>query len=254
MANTTHLAKLIVLFTFMGLMACSNSNDWPALDESGNETASAVPTAPTEDTTEAPAVVSTGTQKLLLNQAMTLRYEKSGILESKVELPAGTQIEVPENYEIKHLDFRNSSGGIERSSTGFLYPIKVLSVTSAFASQFPTTRIAEVNRTAGGLFLFASIVGSIQGTEGSFAPVVGGVPGAGFLAHYGPSGKPKIWTGPGRLRLRGQRSDMDFPMSPARNFNLSFCAKHISVLATVLRRTSVRPKAMSCCGRTLPPW
>lgn len=192
MANTTHLAKLIVLFTFMGLMACSNSNDWPALDESGNETASAVPTAPTEDTTEAPAVVSSGTQKLLLNQAMTLRYEKSGILESKVELPAGTQIEVPENYEIKHLDFRNSSGGIERSSTGFLYPIKVLSVTPAFASQFPTTRIAEINRTPGGLFLFASIVGSIQGTEGSFAPVVGGVPGAGFLAHYGPSGKPKF--------------------------------------------------------------
>lgn len=192
MVKTTRLRKLILLFPLLGLLACAKAQEWPSIDESGNETASVVPAIPTVEEPQRAPVASGGTQKLILNQAMMLRYEKSGVLESKVELPVGTQIEVPENYEIKHLDFRNSSGGVERSSTGFLYPVKIISVAPEFVSQFSPARISEINRTSGGLFIFASIVGSIQGSEGSFAVVQAVTPGVGFLKYYESSGKPKF--------------------------------------------------------------
>lgn len=200
MVGTTKLTKSLLLAALLTLAACAPANDFPAIDETGNESASIVP--PTTDV-EAPEEESSGnanpvggsagtSQKLLLNQAMTLRYEKSGILENKVELPAGTQIEVPSNYEVKHLDYRTSSGAIERSSTGFLYPVKIISVTDAFKTQFPQSKIDEINKTSGGLFVFASIVGSLEGTEGSFAVVQAATPGEGFLKYYQPNGKPKF--------------------------------------------------------------
>lgn len=189
----------VLCITF--LLGCGEVNNWPSIDESGNESVSVVsPTPegspPSESTPELiptlPAPEVMASQKLVLNQAMTLRYEKSGILESKVELPEGTQIEVPEDYEVKHLDYRNSSGGIERSSMGFIYPVKVISVAPQFAVNFPQNKIDEINKTGGGLFIFASIVGSIEGTEGNFAVVNTAAPGAGFLKYYEPSGKPKF--------------------------------------------------------------
>lgn len=201
MVGITHTTKFILLLSAVSLLACARSNDWPSLDESGNETASVVSPVPEtpnfggvsepSNPVPAPAPVLT-TQKLLLSQATTLRYEKSGILESKVELPEGTQIEVPKNYEVKHLDYRNSSGGIDRSSTGFLYPVKVVSVAPQYVSNFPQSKIDEINRTSGGLFVFASIVGNIEGTDGSFAVVSAATPAAGFLKYYNPSGKPKF--------------------------------------------------------------
>ncbi|MEK2643901.1 hypothetical protein [Bdellovibrio sp. BCCA] len=193
MVGTTNVTRMILFLSLTGLMACARSNDWPSLDESGDETASVVEPTPgvttpsPEKTPGAPT-----TQKLLLGQAMTVRYEKAGILESKIELPEGTQIEVPSNYEIKHLDFRNSSGAVERSSTGFLYPVKIISVASQYQSSFPQSKIESLNQTQGGLFIFASIVGNLEGTEGNFAVVSAAVPGAGFLKYYNPTGKPKF--------------------------------------------------------------
>lgn len=187
----------MLLTGFLVLAACAPANDFPSIDETGNESASVVPPTPevpepSPDTDPAPDAVAGASQKLLLNQAMTLRYEKSGILENKIELPAGTQIEVPANYEVKHLDYRTSSGGIERSSTGFLYPVKIVSVTEQFQSQFTKAKIEEINKTSGGLFIFASIVGNLEGTEGSFAVVTKASPGEGFLKYYEPNGKPKF--------------------------------------------------------------
>lgn len=192
-------AKYLLVLSALGLMACARSNDWPSLDESGDETASVVepipeatpvtnPTNPPPSTAPAP----TKTRHLLLNQAMTLRYEKAGVLESKVELPEGTQIEVPLAYEVKHIDFRNSNGGIERSSTGFIYPVKIVSMAPQYKSVFPQSMIEEINRTNGGLFIMASIVGNLEGLEGQFAVVSAAPPGAGFLKYYNPSGKPKF--------------------------------------------------------------
>ncbi|AHZ85896.1 hypothetical protein AB1A81_01220 [Bdellovibrio bacteriovorus] len=200
MAGTTIITKSLLLAALLILAACAPANDFPAIDETGNESASIVPPTPEVESPEEEAGGNTGagggsavaSQKLLLNQAMTLRYEKSGILENKVELPPGTQIEVPSNYEVKHLDYRTSSGAIERSSTGFLYPVKIVSVTDAFKTQFPQSKIDEINKTSGGLFVFASIVGNLEGTEGNFAVVQAASPGEGFLKYYQPSGKPKF--------------------------------------------------------------
>lgn len=202
MAGTKKITLSFLSAGLLVLAACAPSNDFPAIDESGNESASVVePTVPNPDPgtpgvtdpapmePEAPAVTG---QKLLLNQAMTLRYEKSGILENKIELPEGTQIEIPANYEVKHLDYRTSSGGIERSSTGFIYPVKVVSVLSQYQSQFTAAKIAEINKTSGGLFIFASIVGNLQGTEGNFAVVTASALGEGFIKNFEANGKPKF--------------------------------------------------------------
>lgn len=198
MAGTTNLITTLFLSVFIALVGCAPGNNFPSIDETGNESASIVPPVgesedPGNNTGTDPGAGEVLTsQKLLLNQAMTLRYEKAGILESKIELPAGTQIEVPADYEVKHLDYRTSNGTLERSSTGFLYPVKVVSVTEAFESQFPKSKIAELNKTTGGLFIFASIVGNLEGTEGNFAVVQAAAPGEGFLKHYQTNGKPKF--------------------------------------------------------------
>lgn len=201
MAGTKKITLSFFAAGLLVLAACAPSNDFPAIDESGNESASIVePTVPNPDlgtpnidpaptSPEVPAVTS---QKLLLNQAMTLRYEKSGVLENKIELPEGTQIEIPSNYEMKHLDYRTSNGRVERSSTGFIYPVKVVSVLSQYQSQFTAAKIAEINKTSGGLFIFASIVGNLEGTEGNFAVVKASALGDGFVKNFEASGKPKF--------------------------------------------------------------
>lgn len=203
MADITLLIRRLLMVGFLSaVIACAPANDFPAIDESGMESATALPLIPEETSTAAPtqpqelpdvaAPAEALVQKLLLNQAMTLRYEKNGILESKVELPAGTQIEVPANYEVKHLDYRTSNGGVERSSTGFLYPVKIISVAEQFQTQYPPSRLKEINQTSGGLFIFASIVGSLEGVEGNFAVVTAAAPGEGFLKHFSPEGTPKF--------------------------------------------------------------
>ncbi|KYG65755.1 hypothetical protein AZI86_01375 [Bdellovibrio bacteriovorus] len=195
MIGTTPARKLVVLSCLLTLMACAPGANLPSIDESGSETATEVrEPAGNEDSSfgsESPSLLETS-KKLLLNQAMTLRYEKSGVLESKVELPEGTQIEIPQNFEVKYLDYRTSSGAIERSSTGFVYPIKVLSVQSKYQSSFPASKIASINATAGGLYISASIVGNIEGTTGNFAVIAAAAPGAGFATYYQTTGKPKV--------------------------------------------------------------
>lgn len=212
------ISNFVLLITLLVLTSsCALSNNFPSIDETGDESASIIPPDKDDSNTSAndssdrsnnsdnsgnfpgasndssftgpsPAQV----QRLLLNQAMSLRYEKNGILENRIELPAGTQIEIPTNYELKNIDYRNSNGGIDRSSTGFVYPVKLVSVTEQFRSQFPATKIAEINGTSGGLYISASIVGSIVGTEGSFAVIQSSNPGAGFLKYYNSNGKPKF--------------------------------------------------------------
>lgn len=206
MAKSSQFSKSLILVFFF-LLGCAQGNDFPSIDETGNESASLVnpvpePT-PKDDSsasneppetagTPGEDIASVSVQRLLLNQAMSLRYEKAGILENKVELPAGAQIEIPSDYEIKHLDFRNSSGSVERSSTGFIYPVKLISVPDQFESQFTQEKIDSINSTSGGLFIFASIVGSLEGTEGNFAVVTGAVAGSGFSKYYSTNGKPKF--------------------------------------------------------------
>ncbi|MDG0817286.1 hypothetical protein [Bdellovibrio svalbardensis] len=189
------------LMTCMSLAvaACGPGNSLSAIDESGNESASVVTPNPQTPSSQLPDTGNTGaseapvySQKMVLNQAMTVRFEAAGVLENKAEIPAGAEIEVPNDYSTKNLDYRDSNGSLVRSSTGFIYPIKVVSVPSQFQAQFPPTKIDQLNKVSGGLFIFASVVGNIQGVSGNFAVLTAASPGAGFLKNYSASGKPKF--------------------------------------------------------------
>lgn len=235
--------QFILLSAIVGsLAACAPSENWPAIDESGDESASVVePPAVTDPAN--PAIPETGSQKLILSQAMTIRYEKAGVLEAKVELPEGTQIEVPEDYDVKHLDYRNSSGGLERSSTGFLYPIKILSVLSQYQAQFPQSKIEEINRTSGGLFIFASIVGNIEGGEGSFAVVSAAAPGSGFTKYYQASGKPKFTYTKSVTKRFGAKLNVGIPMSSLSTAEQTKWTRIYEELKKAVNRTVATPKS-----------
>lgn len=182
-------AASLLSCAFLIQAGCSPAASSSGIDETGSETASVAPTDPNAAVPGSSPVLS---QKMILNQAMTVRYESAGVLESKVELPAGTQIEVPANYSTKNLDYRDSNGQLVHSSTGFIFPIKVLSVPSQFQSQFSQNQIDQLNQVNGGLFIFASIVGSMQGLDGSFPALTASALGDGFNKNYDVSGKPKF--------------------------------------------------------------
>lgn len=193
------ILMISIMTAMLSLAACGKGRDAvSAVDETGNETASVVAPSPAPSTGgSGSSTVDTGSSqavvhKMILNQAMTVRYEAAGVLEAKAELPAGTQIEVPDSYSSKNLDYRDSNGQLVRSSTGFIYPIKVSSVPSQFQSQFPQSKIDQINGVSGGLFIFASIVGNMQGVDGSFAAMTPSAAGSGFLTNYNTNGKPKF--------------------------------------------------------------
>lgn len=196
--------RTVLVLCALSLMACGQGNELPTLDESGTESVSLVtPEAGSGSSSSSIADIGAGdgstsipvapsSQRMLLNQAMTIRYEVSNVLEAKAELPAGTQIAIPSNYQTKNLDYRDSNGKVIRSSTGFIFPITVVSVPASFVAQFPQSKIESINKTSGGLFIFASIVGSIEGADGNFAKIVPSAAGAGFLTNYATSGKPRF--------------------------------------------------------------
>lgn len=123
---------------------------------------------------------------------MALRALRGNVLEVLVNVPVGTQIEIPENYELKYFDYRNSTGSVERSSTGFIHPVRVVSAAPSHAKNFPPEVINTINSTEGGVYIFASVVGSIEGLTGSFAPLTPVEAGEGFLKYYNENGRPKF--------------------------------------------------------------
>ena len=179
------------MISFLAVTACAPNNEILSIDETGSETASEVAPINIGGGSD-PEVLSEPIKNLILNQAMPLRILKGNVLEPFIEIPAGTQITIPEHYEIKYYDYRNSSGTVERSSTGFLHPIKIVSVANSFASQFTEARIASINSTEGGLYLFASIVGSNEGSAGSFSIITATEANPGYLKYYGPNAKPRF--------------------------------------------------------------
>ena len=130
--------------------------------------------------------------RVVLTEATVLRFSKNDVLEVRAEVPAGTSIDIPKAYEIQNLRYRKVDGTIDWTSTGFIAPVAIVSVPSAHAGRFPPAVIAALNQTSGGLYVFASIVGNLQGVEGDFAAIKGGAAGADFTARFEASGKPKF--------------------------------------------------------------
>jgi hypothetical protein len=240
-----------ILALALALNACGPGNgNLASVDETGDETASVVD--PGTGGTDNSESTNTGSgssttqpvaaQKLLLNQSMSVRYESNSILENKAELPAGTQIEVPQDYQMKNLDYRDSDGKIVRSSTGFIYPIKIVSVPTASAAQFPQSKIDTLNKTTGGLFIFASIVGNLQGVEGNFAVITPAAAGAGFLTNYNTSGKPKFsYTNSSTKRFPKINKGVD-PASQSSADRAKWTAIH-NELKKAVNRTVATPKS-----------
>lgn len=174
--------KNILILSLIALTSCAKLEAVSSgIVETGNETAQQVD-----------EVVSSG-KAVQLAQDMNVRYLKNGILELKTDIPYGTKLEIPEEAETVHYDFRNDTGGLSRSSTGFIAQVKIVSVPKESVSRFTVQKIKELNNTSGGLFISASIVGSVPVVAGeSYAAIQASLPGAGFNQYYSSIGKPKF--------------------------------------------------------------
>lgn len=188
MNKTTSEAKKHVLIAILAcsswlvLSGCGGNFLLPGLDETGQERA-----------TEHPDSVNASGERIVLSQALNARKNVSDILEFAVELPAGTVLDIPDGYDTVHYDYRKTDGTLERSSTGFIQPVHIVTIPQDYADQFPTSRIEQLNKTRGGLHVSASVVGSSEGAnEGDFSALKAASPGSDFLISYEASGKPKF--------------------------------------------------------------
>lgn len=174
--NTLSKCLLLICFVF----SCAPKQNWPALEEIHNEidAGTLVQTLDLEPT------------QLVID--MNLRTLQKGVLEFLIELPAGTRIQVSENYQVYLNDFRNTQGELARSSTGFISPIKILSVPTAYQTKFPPTFIQKLNSTPTGLFISAATLIADETPRGNFNAITPSVNGVGFLKYYYSNGRPKF--------------------------------------------------------------
>lgn len=164
--------RLIVLTAILISSTVGFAESLPAINESGFEEAEALS-------------AQTGSYTLL--QPSNIRFAKKNILELRVEVPAGAKIKIPADYQIAFLDLRRSDGTTERSSTGFVTPITIVSIPNE-----PQKNIDEYNATSGGLYITASITSEMAGISGDFQALNPGNLGAGYLKNYTPKGQPKF--------------------------------------------------------------
>lgn len=148
-----------------------------------------------------------------LKEAMNIRTLKNDVLEFIVELPAGSVLQYFDETSTQNYDYRTSGGSVERSSTGFLHPVKVVSVPSAAQAMIPDSRLEQINSAGSGVYISASISGEIARSEETFPVIAGGTPGAGFLKYYATSGKPSFSYASGIRKRFGDRVNQGVPMS-----------------------------------------
>lgn len=217
--------------------ACGRSDELPSIDESGVERSSPAP--------KSPGVTTTSGKNVVLHQASLLRYQKNKVLELRVEVPAGTVINVPDSYQISVLDYRNSSGQVVRSSTGFIKPVTIVSVPEAHADRFPPSQLDAYNTSDGGLFITAAIIGEMEGVDGNFDALRAGEPGPGFLKHYEPSGKPKFTDYVASVKKRfGPRLNKGVKPSQQSTAERTKWQKIYGELKRAANRTVETPKSM----------
>jgi hypothetical protein len=201
--STMKRTNVIVSGFIIGFMVagCGRGFHSPSIDESGNE--AAVDAEPDNATDEAPGTPTDGapgrspagldpavaTRTLALEQATNVRKLVNGVLEFVAELPPGSKVTVPVDFQISQPDVRNSNGSVERSSTGFVSSVKILS-TPAGAGSLSTSQIAAFNKI--NLYVSASIVGATDGLNGSFKVMTGSPNGAGYNALFDSTGRPKF--------------------------------------------------------------
>lgn len=181
-------------------------------------------------------------QQIKIDQVLALRKGVANVLELVAEAPAGTVLGVPSGYQVKHLDYREKDGSIERSSTGFVTPIFVVSVPAS--ANWSQGKIDEINRTAGGLFVSARIVGSIEGVSGNFAAIAKTTPDADYLKQYGATGKPKFTFTAAVLKRFGPRLNKGIPADQMNTSDRERYQRIYEELKLVANRKVATPKSL----------
>lgn len=159
----------------------------PAIVETGDESAHVV-----VDEREAEGDPSFAATTYELEQDTNLWYEVKDVLHLRIEVPAGARISIPKNHEFSIMKYRTANGKIENSTTGFISPVRIVSVPKDRENDFPVSKIKTWNETPGGLFVTAAIIGRVGGVKGEFAPIEGAQPGTGFRRHFDVSGRPLV--------------------------------------------------------------
>lgn len=218
--------KFMALAWMMTLAACGAPAE---IDSSVFDDARDIASVPVEEPSEqmmaapleqpqaqsqaSPGFTAVAMKTVTLKEAMNIRTLKNQVLEFTAELPAGTVLGVFDETSSQNYDYRKTDGGVERSSTGFLTPLEVVSVPTSAQKIFTAKRLKEINSAPGGVFISASISGEVYRNQESFAAIAGGQPGAGFLKYFNTSGKPKFNYTTGIKKRFGSRVDQAIPMS-----------------------------------------
>lgn len=239
----SRLVFVISAFVVMMLSACGKPSDTPSVNETGFESAQPVFPGPGGDFGDGVRDKLDGSA-FSLDQTTPLRFNKNGVLELVAEVPAGAKVFIPQTYQVHNLDYRKSDGSLARSSTGFITPVTLVSVPASHASQFPQSRIDQINATAGGVYITASVVSEIQGVEGDFEAVKGGTPGEGFLKNYEPSGKPKFNFTAAIKKRFGERLNAGVDPKKQSQAERQKWAKILTELKRAGDRTHATPKAI----------
>ena len=174
-----------------------------------------------------------------LEQNVALYALQNGVLVSQVEILAGSQIAVPNDYQLSNADFRNPNGGVERSSTGFIFPITIV----ATAQTLPTP-MDQLNQISGGLYVTAAINGSMQGVSGSFNPLVPAKPTADYLKFFSDIGQPKYAYLKGVMRRFGDRLNKGVDPSTQSAEDRAKWQKIFSEIKATADRTVETPKSL----------
>lgn len=226
----------LMLSLAMGALitGCGRDFQTPSIDESGNETG--VDVAP--DRTPASLDSSIETRTLALDQSTNIRKLSNGVLEFVAELPPGSLIMAPVDYQISQPDVRNSNGTVSRSSTGFVGSIKIVS-TPTGARSLSSVQITAFNKIK--LYVSASVIGATEGVDGTFKIITGNADGAGYSALFQSNGKPKFQFTSGLARRFGSKVNKAVD---AASVDVVKSQKILNAMAFAANRKKATPKSL----------
>lgn len=222
--------------------------------------------APTPTPVPTPAPL----QKILTETDLKLYVKQGDVLIPKLTIPAGTLLAIPEDYSLTNADFTDANGVVTRSSTGFIYPVQVVSwpiANTGSPEADPTditaaapaiqnydeakATLATLNSTAEVLFVDGTIIDSLQGTTGNFQPLPSNTaPGSGFLAHYEASGRPRFTFIKSVTKRFGVKVNLGVLPSELSEEKREKWQKIYAQLVKLADRTAESPKAILMMNRT----
>lgn len=212
----------------------------PATDGNGAQNATPEPVIPPSDEVEQPPPNDQFTT-IKISQAIELRTNQKDILEKVEMMAAGTVIQLSAETTNLNYDYRNSKGQVERSSTGFLHPFRVLSMPGDVSQ----AHIDQLNLLKTGLYVSAVVERDVQGTQGNFAVVpLEDSMTDGFTKFYSESGKPKKgYTGSINKRFPGKVNKGVDPAAMSEADRVKY-QRIFAELVKVANRATETPKSL----------